>query len=505
MKVTHKINADLQICAAVPRLTMVQSDLHSREMEITVTSGGIAWIPENIHKVLLQYRKSDGTGGSYDTLPDGNQAWAINGNKITICVAPQMLTVPGLVEAQVILGYDEQRVATFAFQIIVEGDLSEGIIKSEDYTNWTQWTNAELQKLLQQAKESGEFAGAHYVPSVDAEGNLSWSNDAGMSNPEPVNIADLISGKLNGTVLKGEAVGDIDMNGYRISALPEPQAADDAATMGYALNLVREAAPQNLLDNADFTNPVNQRLSGSYTATGASYTIDRWRLDSGKKLTVNTGSITIDGGWMTQFLEPGKIDTAKTYTAVLCNTNGDIHAETGIFANKTRGTYWGFDITASGIPFIGILKADSYQWAALYEGAYTSETLPQYRPKGYAAEFAECCRYAYAVGRYNTLSGFITGSAKEIWTTTFMPAPMRMVAPSVATLPRVIIRCVDGYSPLTPNTSSAITPTSVICNTEHTGNGQILRTRFYFDSAVGSNNTPAAIFLDSGFIISADL
>jgi hypothetical protein len=30
---------------------------------------------------------------------------------------------------------------------------------------------------------------------------------------------------------------------------------------------------------------------------------------------------------------------------------------------------------------------------ALYEGSYTADTLPEYQPKGYAAELAECRRY----------------------------------------------------------------------------------------------------------------
>ena len=32
-------------------------------------------------------------------------------------------------------------------------------------------------------------------------------------------------------------------------------------------------------------------------------------------------------------------------------------------------------------------------WAALYEGAYTADTLPPYVPKGYGAELTECRRY----------------------------------------------------------------------------------------------------------------
>ena len=38
MKVTHKINTDLQIREKIPRLAMVQCDHDSRENEITITS-----------------------------------------------------------------------------------------------------------------------------------------------------------------------------------------------------------------------------------------------------------------------------------------------------------------------------------------------------------------------------------------------------------------------------------------------------------------------------------
>lgn len=34
---------------------------------------------------------------------------------------------------------------------------------------------------------SGEN-GATFIPSIDSEGNLSWSNDKGLENPTPVNI-----------------------------------------------------------------------------------------------------------------------------------------------------------------------------------------------------------------------------------------------------------------------------------------------------------------------------
>lgn len=54
-----------------------------------------------------------------------------------------------------------------------------------------------VNSALQTAKDSGEFdgapgpegpAGTVFVPDVDEDGNLSWDNDGGLDNPEPVNI-----------------------------------------------------------------------------------------------------------------------------------------------------------------------------------------------------------------------------------------------------------------------------------------------------------------------------
>lgn len=42
---------------------------------------------------------------------------------------------------------------------------------------------------------SGEN-GATFTPNVDAEGNLSWTNDKGLENPETVNIVNLVIATL---------------------------------------------------------------------------------------------------------------------------------------------------------------------------------------------------------------------------------------------------------------------------------------------------------------------
>ena len=70
-----------------------------------------------------------------------------------------------------------------------------------------------------------------------------------------------------------------------------------------------------------------------------------------------------------------------------------------------------------------------FKWAALYEGSYTADTLPDYVPKGYAAELAECQRYYQ---QYNTNEMSAVGNSESGITYIRCPlkAPMR-VAPSL--------------------------------------------------------------------------
>ena len=65
------------------------------------------------------------------------------------------------------------------------------------------------------------------------------------------------------------------------------------------------------------------------------------------------------------------------------------------------------------------------QWAALYEGSYTADTLPPYIPKGYGAELAECQRYFVALrSGAERFAGNVTSDGNS-WFTIPLPAPMR--------------------------------------------------------------------------------
>ena len=141
MIITSKIQTDLVLCGETPVAQAVQDDKYSRNLEISLFSDGIPWeIPADA-KAVVRYAKPDGTGGSYDTLPDGSAACSVSGNVITAALAPQVCTVSGLVRLAICLMQTEAEINTFAINLIVQRN--PGIdTESEDYTNMTAYVKA---------------------------------------------------------------------------------------------------------------------------------------------------------------------------------------------------------------------------------------------------------------------------------------------------------------------------------------------------------------------------
>lgn len=133
MITTSKLTMDLNRCATVPVIHAVQDDRYSRNIELTLLADGAAWqIPESL-AVRIRYSKPDGTGGDYDTLPDGSCAWSVKGNVLTLALAPQVLTVPGPVRLAVILTREHVKISTFAVIVKVSRAVYAHIRDSEDY------------------------------------------------------------------------------------------------------------------------------------------------------------------------------------------------------------------------------------------------------------------------------------------------------------------------------------------------------------------------------------
>lgn len=129
------------------------------------------------------------------------------------------------------------------------------------------------------------------------------------------------------------------------------------------------AAPRNWLDNSDFTNLIAQAGIGGKHGNVA-YAADRWKLTSGT-VTYTAGTGLTLNGTITQVLE-------KAPTGGSC------------FVGMASGTA---TIALSGNTITITSNGGVISWAALYADKYTESTKPEYQPKGYGAELAECQRY----------------------------------------------------------------------------------------------------------------
>ena len=172
----------------------------------------------------------------------------------------------------------------------------------------------------------------------------------------------------------------------------------------------RMANAKNLLDNSDFTNPVNQRGGTNYSGK-RQYTIDRWTtLSSNASITIYdngvlAGTTTTSDGMLYQILKlkPNKVYTLAVWTnsvrpKIITFTFVEASSWSTVASNS-----FGSDLSvsvmtdASKMAFVGLSsRKQTYtriSHVALYEGEYTDANIPQYQPKGYSAELAECQRY----------------------------------------------------------------------------------------------------------------
>lgn len=220
-------------------------------------------------------------------------------------------------------------------------------------------------------------------------------------------------------------------------------------------------AAYNLLDNSDFTNPINQRGQTSYT-TMWGYTIDRWQLSDGNTiLSCENSGVKLSSsanGYIFQRLP--KMKAGKyTFAAKFYSNTGEISltnkiTDEGIIVPSSSSDSAGvltlnFELTQSldasnAFYRLNISNGEAiFEWAALYEGEYTAETLPAYIPKGYAHELLECQRYYYQlVGYWKWISAGICVSATECHIPIQFPTMMR-TTPTV-TIPNtslIKIRC----------------------------------------------------------------
>lgn len=167
MIITHKLTMDLGRCGQAPIIDAVQDDRYTRNAELTLLDQGSAWAVPTGAKAVIAYRKADGTGGQYDTLPDGTIAWSAAENVLTLAIAPQALTAAGMVTLSVQMILEEQVISTFRFLIHVHRNVAAGLFRSEDYVNLQQW----FLPVLDEKADLGGWTPDCFL-GTDAQGNM---------------------------------------------------------------------------------------------------------------------------------------------------------------------------------------------------------------------------------------------------------------------------------------------------------------------------------------------
>lgn len=215
--------------------------------------------------------------------------------------------------------------------------------------------------------------------------------------------------------------------------------------------------PYNLLDNSDFVHPVAQAgVNGTHGTTG--YAVDRWNRTSGATVSLVSNGLKVvsdKSDWVAGIQQ--KIEAKRFADTMTLAVHGIFPVACRLYAYINSGTvnfgdpgYFQGDpaertlvlkltkpsgLTGDEVVNIYISPdtgstgtAAIVQWAALYEGEYTAETLPPYVPKGYAAELAECLRYYRKIKANNeTFSGYAANGVAYA----FIPLQTMRIAPTV--------------------------------------------------------------------------
>lgn len=218
---------------------------------------------------------------------------------------------------------------------------------------------------------------------------------------------------VNGITADDE--GNIQLGAGDVGALPSGGTATNASKLG---NKSPDfyGHPLNWLHNSDFTNPINYRGLSSYT--GQVYGIDRWygrvvaqTVDVRSTDVTVTATSTSYVGIKQKVGNFGKLAgktvtlAARVYSNVVpqilfVDSSGNALAEKKGTAGSEQTLVLSYTlpsdtVSENVIPTIQVRTTASgdyirIYWAALYEGSYTTDTIPTYVPKDRIVEMI-CC------------------------------------------------------------------------------------------------------------------
>ena len=334
-----------------------QGDSNSRFVRLALSSGGVAYVPPVGSSMTIRYGAPNMPKGWYDTieLEDGTTRPAVtqNGNVVTLELAPQLLAVPG--ENRVCFlfhGAEDYQLGSWNFKLLIEGDPNPDAVQSEEYINISASTLSKVAEVAAAIAAANQALAAH------------------------------VGDKTNPHAVTAAQVG--------------------AAPMAYAKKV---GAPHNLLDNSDFKNPVlyNGVTSGNVGAWGGQ-TISKWfAISMGANFVSYPDSLGMKGGIYQLIDNPQRYSgkkltfAAKIYGQIFC-CSGTVtfnNAWAKIARYEANQMHIEINVQDNNDLWVIIENSTSgnetyLEWAALYEGEYTAETLPEYQPKEHSVEAMNC-------------------------------------------------------------------------------------------------------------------
>ena len=356
----QKIYLDISNKGVVHTIHAKQGDV-GRKFGVVLTDSGLPYIPTSGSAFSVWYSGASGEG-NYTDIGE-KSAFSVNENEVTVEMIAQMLSNEG------------------------EGILSL-VLNDNGGNQIGLWSIRYVCESVPGA--NSEEAKEYYSAFSESVKKLS-DTDAILRSKLSVDGTNTMEDNL-------------PMGGFRVTGVGAPQADGDAVNLGYAKKV---GNPHNLLDNSDFRNPVNQRGDVQYS-TQRGYSLDRWYIygdGAVPDFTQDAGFWAFNpngatGASLSQRFSKGVLKSEKTYTLAWKDIYGNI---------ETRTDCVHFD-NAYDFAVIPLDAWAGLVWAALYEGVYTAETLPEYQPKGYVAELFECQRYYRLLNANGIGNGYTTGN-----------------------------------------------------------------------------------------------
>ena len=125
MNLTSKLILHLDDDRLSPTIPAVQNDT-ARFVEVVLYADGRPWDIPSDAAISVRYRRQDGAGNAYSTLPDGSPAGIIKGDTVLVALAKEALAVSGITTMQITVELGKEVLSTFAFQVQVQADPSAG-------------------------------------------------------------------------------------------------------------------------------------------------------------------------------------------------------------------------------------------------------------------------------------------------------------------------------------------------------------------------------------------